>query len=97
MVDLGLEFWFRELVNFWGGEQIGTLHLDQPLFVLVEDSNVDMLVAELAELNGFLQEASLPLAEGHVPVGFVFDLFEFRCFSWHFISLCAFFLLIIAE
>jgi hypothetical protein len=47
--------------------------LDQPMSLFVVDDDEYLLIAETAQLNGFLEEAALPLAEGHIPLKFVFN------------------------
>jgi hypothetical protein len=48
--------------------------LYEPLLGLVEDGDVDVLVAKAAKLNCLLDQAPLPLAVGYVPVNLVLDL-----------------------
>ena len=55
MVYLGFQFRPRELIDFRGGEIICTGQLNEPLFVLVKNGNIDMLVTKLAQFDGFLQ------------------------------------------
>ena len=50
-----------------------TLELDQTLFCLVKDGNMDKLVTEATQLDSLLDKSTFPLAESDVPIDFIFD------------------------
>ena len=50
-----------------------TLELDQTLFRLVKDGNMDELVTEATKLDGLLDKSAFPLAESDVPIHFVLN------------------------
>lgn len=50
-----------------------TLELNQALFRLVKDGNMDELVTETTKLDGLFDKSTFPLAECDVPIHFIFD------------------------
>ena len=50
-----------------------TLELNQTLFRLVKDGNMDKLVTEATKLDGLLDKSAFPFAESDVPIHFVLD------------------------
>lgn len=65
------------LVGLANLEVIFARELDNATPPLVVDDDEDLLIAEAAQLDGLLEEAALPLAEGDIPLRLALDEFEF--------------------
>jgi len=57
---------FGELVDQFAIEVRSRPVFHQALFLLIEDGQVNLLVTQLGQLHRLFNEASLPLAIGHV-------------------------------
>ena len=70
------EITLLSLVRHLAVIMVARLQYNQLLPLLVENGEVDVLIAEKRQLHRLLDEAFLPFAVGHVPVVIVLDLYE---------------------